>query len=424
MRFSFLSKLAGLASVVSVFCAGLAFGQNLAKAAAARLTSPRRTSMLPLTPGYSMLRPAARWPFRPRPSPTRPPHRPASTGGKAANRVHPSTWTISQATLRRVSKAGDCGFRWLRQLEGHPGRRLAEQWHQRGPELWHAPGPGQRLDGHRISDRRQRRRVQLVGHRFSPDESITSRSRKASSRTACSARRTKTRSGARAVVQDWMFNSNFSVFAQNPTLSQWRGQLGYAVNAWNEIGIWGTWRGHGDERNIGGFGPTSWRAVNQLSVFVHHKWGLGGADTSLWVGVPEHDRLGGNGSLGDYLIGLSANVPLNDRVGLVHARSRTCTPRHPRVRRVSTKKLGISPSAWLSTRPAMPDRIPSPANAGCRCCQWPTTACSWSTRIALSDSGGFPSPRRCRFSPTRASCWTGWLPFSRMAVPTSTLAKL
>ncbi|HEV3136781.1 MAG TPA: hypothetical protein VGZ26_02735, partial [Pirellulales bacterium] len=119
-----------------------------------------------------------------------------------------------------------------------------------------------------------------------------------------------------AVVQDWMFNSNFGEFAQNPTLSQWRGQFGYATSAWNEFGIWGTWRGHADTRTVNGFGPTSWRAVNQLSVFWHHKWGLGGADTSIWVGVPEHDRLGGNGSLGDYLIGLSASAPLNDRVAL------------------------------------------------------------------------------------------------------------
>ena len=53
--------------------------------------------------------------------------------------------------------------------------------------------------------------------------------------------------------------------------------------------------------------------MNQLNFFVHHKWSPGGADTWLWVGVPEHDRLGGNGSLGDYLIGLSANAPISDR---------------------------------------------------------------------------------------------------------------
>ncbi len=119
-----------------------------------------------------------------------------------------------------------------------------------------------------------------------------------------------------AVVQDWMFNDNYGVFAENPTLSQWRGQLGYAFDAWNEIGLWGTWRARGDERNVANFGPTSWRTVNQLSVFLHHKWGLGGADTSLWVGIPEHHRLGGSGSLGDLLIGLSGSVPISDRLAL------------------------------------------------------------------------------------------------------------
>jgi hypothetical protein len=120
-----------------------------------------------------------------------------------------------------------------------------------------------------------------------------------------------------AVVQDWMFNSNFSVFGQNPTLSQWRGQLGYALSAKNEIGIWGAWRSNGDSRLVDPtFGTVSYAAVNQLSVFLHRKWSPGGADTALWVGVPTHDRLGGSGSLGDYLIGLSASVPLSNAVGL------------------------------------------------------------------------------------------------------------
>jgi hypothetical protein len=119
-----------------------------------------------------------------------------------------------------------------------------------------------------------------------------------------------------AVVNDWMFNDNFSVFAESPTLSQWRGQWGYATSAWNEFGIWGTWRGRGDTLQVPTVGPTSWRAVNQMSFFWHHKWGLGGADTSAWIGVPEHDRLEANGSLGDWLAGASANVPLSKRTGL------------------------------------------------------------------------------------------------------------
>jgi hypothetical protein len=116
-----------------------------------------------------------------------------------------------------------------------------------------------------------------------------------------------------AVVQDWMLNSNFGVFAQNPTLSQWRGQLGYALTANTEVGVWGTWRAHGDTRDVPGFGSTSWRPINQLNVFAHYKWGPGGPDTAIWVGRPEDDRITGNGSLGDYTVGLYGNFPISDR---------------------------------------------------------------------------------------------------------------
>lgn len=115
-----------------------------------------------------------------------------------------------------------------------------------------------------------------------------------------------------AIVQDWMLNNNFSVFAQNPTFGQWRGQVGYAIGAFNEFGIWGTWRGQGDTRNVPFFGPTTWRPIQQFNPYWHYKWGPGGADTWLWVGVPERDRLAGNGSLGDYIAGALANVPLSN----------------------------------------------------------------------------------------------------------------
>ena len=113
-----------------------------------------------------------------------------------------------------------------------------------------------------------------------------------------------------------MVTNNYGVFSQNPTLSQLRMQVGYAVNAWNEVGVWGTVRTTNAERDVAGVGPTSWRAINQLSPYWKYKWGPGGADTTIWVGVPERDRLSGGGSLGDYLVGALANVPLGDRVGL------------------------------------------------------------------------------------------------------------
>lgn len=119
-----------------------------------------------------------------------------------------------------------------------------------------------------------------------------------------------------SIVQDWMFNSNFSVFGQDPTLMQFRGQLGYAVTSADEFGVWGAWRGWGDTKNVPHFGPVTWRPIDQASLYWHHKWGIGEPDTWLWVGIPERDRLAGNGSLGDYYVGVLANAPLNDVVSL------------------------------------------------------------------------------------------------------------
>jgi hypothetical protein len=119
-----------------------------------------------------------------------------------------------------------------------------------------------------------------------------------------------------AIVQDWMFNDNFGVYAQNPTLSQLRWQAGYAINAKNEIGLWGAERVMGDTRFVAGTGATSWRPVNQLNPYWHYKWTPGGADTTIWIGVPDRHRYAGNGSLGDYIAGATATVPFNEKVSL------------------------------------------------------------------------------------------------------------
>jgi hypothetical protein len=61
---------------------------------------------------------------------------------------------------------------------------------------------------------------------------------------------------------------------------------------------------------VPGFGPTTWRGVNQLSIYGRHKWEFG-AETMLWLGLPEDDRLAGDESLGDYFVGARADVPLS-----------------------------------------------------------------------------------------------------------------
>ncbi len=118
-----------------------------------------------------------------------------------------------------------------------------------------------------------------------------------------------------AIVQDWMINNNFSVFAQTPTLEQWRWDIGYLLSDCDEVGLWGAYRGRGDSRNVPGFGTVAWRPIDRIDLFWHHKW-MFGADTWLSTGVPERDRLAGGGSLGEYLVSASASIPLNQRITL------------------------------------------------------------------------------------------------------------
>ncbi len=118
------------------------------------------------------------------------------------------------------------------------------------------------------------------------------------------------------LVSDTMYNNNFGIFGQNPMLMQMRGQLGYCTSAWNEFGIWGTWRTLGQTLDVPSIGPVRWQPVQQLNVYWHHKWVANGPDTWFWVGRPEQSRITRDGSLGDYLAGASATAPLTDRVGL------------------------------------------------------------------------------------------------------------
>jgi hypothetical protein len=120
-----------------------------------------------------------------------------------------------------------------------------------------------------------------------------------------------------AVVQDWMINDNYGEFAQNPTLSQVRMQVGYDWSDRTEIGLWGAFRVLDDSRFVdNGFGTDTWRPIDQLSIYWNYLWGSGGANSFVWLGIPERDRLGGNGSLGDYFVGALTTVPLNERLSL------------------------------------------------------------------------------------------------------------
>ena len=114
-----------------------------------------------------------------------------------------------------------------------------------------------------------------------------------------------------------MINDNYGEFAQNPTLSQVRFKVGYEWSELTEIGMWGAFRVLDDSRFVGhGFGTDSWRPIDQLSIYWNYLWGRGGANSFVWFGIPERDRLDGNGSLGDYFVGALTTAPLSDRISL------------------------------------------------------------------------------------------------------------
>jgi hypothetical protein len=118
------------------------------------------------------------------------------------------------------------------------------------------------------------------------------------------------------IVQDWMLNNTWSVFGENTTFSQMRGQIAYAISSSNEFGLWGAYRLIEDSNQEPGFGVVRWQPHNQLNFFWHHKWSRLGADTWVSIGLPEDDRLGQRGSLGDYIANALAICPLSDRVSV------------------------------------------------------------------------------------------------------------
>ncbi len=178
-----------------------------------------------------------------------------------------------------------------------------------------------------------------------------------------------------AVVYDLMLNNNFSTYSQSPTLSQWRGQVGYEWDSCNEYGLWGTLRDRSANWDVGGTEPTTWRSINEASLFWHHKWSRYSADTTLWMGLPEQDRLAGGGSLGDYLVGAQAQVPLNGNFSLV---SRV-TYMHPSA---SPGPAAATEEAWsfyvgMTFFPRGDSRTATVANEG------------WSPLLPVCDNGTF-----------------------------------
>jgi hypothetical protein len=116
------------------------------------------------------------------------------------------------------------------------------------------------------------------------------------------------------IVYDWMYNTDYGLFHNDPQLGQWRGQIEYALSGCNGFGLWGAKRDLGSEQDVNGFTVYN-RALSQINLFWHHKFCCG-ADSWLWFGLPDHGRYDGDKSFADWMIGVNVQVPLTERLAL------------------------------------------------------------------------------------------------------------
>ncbi len=112
------------------------------------------------------------------------------------------------------------------------------------------------------------------------------------------------------LAYDFMINNNFGFASHEPFLGQWRGLIGYCLNARNEIGWWGAFSGRDDLQ-----GDTQYRTVTHNNLYWHHNF-CNGIDSHVWGGLPENDRLLENGSLYDFDFGGAVTIPVSCRAGL------------------------------------------------------------------------------------------------------------
>jgi len=109
------------------------------------------------------------------------------------------------------------------------------------------------------------------------------------------------------VVYDQFFGHQWGLFASEVYLSQFRGILGYAINEYNEIGVWGTAHTNTDNSVTGQFTPI--RAMNQANVYWRHNFEMG-AQTFVYLGAVDP------ADLASWLVGFNAQAPLNDFTSL------------------------------------------------------------------------------------------------------------
>ena len=135
------------------------------------------------------------------------------------------------------------------------------------------------------------------------------------------------------LVHDWMISDNLGVYGSSPTLAQFRGQVAWATNARNQLGLWSTiedryvTRPNGAVSGTTGLpiGLVSYQAIDQANLFWDHQFGEWGAVSRIYAGAPLNQRLaqtptagaanGGYGNtLGSFILGTNLTFPMSKRL--------------------------------------------------------------------------------------------------------------
>lgn len=123
------------------------------------------------------------------------------------------------------------------------------------------------------------------------------------------------------ITYDWMFNQNYSLYAESPTLQQVRGQLAYYVTSSDEIGVWGTYdvaKVHKVYEHRTFDYRITYRPISQANFFWRHLFS-GGVETTAWAGLPTRNRLNQEHSKrpGKFIVGCEITVPFLDSWALI-----------------------------------------------------------------------------------------------------------
>ena len=110
------------------------------------------------------------------------------------------------------------------------------------------------------------------------------------------------------LVYDQLWDHQYGLFAGELYVGQVRGLIGWAIDDFNELGVWGAFRTTGDN-SVSGITPPPARALNQYNVFWRHNYNFGG-QTMLWVGGNDP------ADIGSWLLGTYGQAPLNDYLSL------------------------------------------------------------------------------------------------------------